>query len=244
MIGAPTYTDGPVGGELAGEARAEAVEAVERHDRPAHQEQPYRIRCGGPCGAGADPIDQRVGRDGGRGQQGKADRAGVDLAGAAAAAQAEEQDAGRLIAEATTELAAKHPEWKTEIEAYYGRWTEMLGGAIEGSVELFRQMKEAGRYKFYALTNWSAELFPIALERYEFLHWFAGRVVSGEEKMRKPAPEFYKVLLDRYGLQPEETLFIDDNLRNIKAAEAMGIPSIRFESPEQLQAALQQRNVL
>ncbi|RPD48085.1 MULTISPECIES: HAD family hydrolase [Chitinophagaceae] len=156
----------------------------------------------------------------------------------------EEQDAGRLIAEATTELAAKHPEWKTEIEAYYGRWTEMLGGAIEGSVELFRQMKEAGRYKFYALTNWSAELFPIALERYEFLHWFDGRVVSGEEKMRKPAPEFYKVLLDRYGLQPEETLFIDDNLRNIKAAEAMGIPSIRFESPEQLQAALQQRNVL
>lgn len=156
----------------------------------------------------------------------------------------EEQDAGRLIAEATAELTAKHPEWKTEIEAYYGRWTEMLGGAIAGSVELFRQMKETGRYKFYALTNWSAELFPIALERYEFLHWFDGRVVSGEEKMRKPAPEFYKVLLNRYGLQPEETLFIDDNLRNVKAAEAMGIPSIRFESPGQLERELKAKGIL
>lgn len=156
----------------------------------------------------------------------------------------EEQDAGRLIAEATAELAAKHPEWKTEIEAYYGRWTEMLGGPIDGTVELFRQMKATGRYQFYALTNWSAELFPIALERYEFLHWFDGRVVSGEEKMRKPAPEFYKVLLDRYGLQPEETLFIDDNLRNIKAAEAMGIPSIRFESPEQLEKELKEKGIL
>jgi 2-haloacid dehalogenase len=156
----------------------------------------------------------------------------------------EEQDAGRLIAEATSELAAKHPEWKTEIEAYYGRWTEMLGGPIEGSVELFRQMKETGHYKFYALTNWSAELFPIALERYDFLHWFDGRVVSGEERMRKPAEAFYRVLLDRYGLQPEETLFIDDNLRNIKAAEAMGIPSIRFESPEQLERELKAKGIL
>ena len=100
----------------------------------------------------------------------------------------EEQDAGRSIAEATQMLVEKHPDWKEYIEAYYGRWTEMLGGPIEGSVDLFRQLKETGRYKFYALTNWSAELFPIALERYDFLHWFDGRVVSGEEKMRKPAP--------------------------------------------------------
>lgn len=156
----------------------------------------------------------------------------------------EEQDAGRPIAEATRLLVEKHPDWKEYIEAYYGRWVEMLGGPIQGTVELFRKLKAKGRYRFYALTNWSAELFPIALERYEFLHWFDGRVVSGEEKLRKPTPEFYQLLLDRFGLKPEETLFIDDNLRNIKAAEAMGIPSIRFESPEQLQQELTARGIL
>jgi 2-haloacid dehalogenase len=156
----------------------------------------------------------------------------------------EEQDAGRPIATATKELVEKHPEWQAEIEAYYGQWTDMLGGPIQGTVDIFRQLKETGRYQFYALTNWSAELFPIALERYDFLHWFDGRVVSGEEKMRKPAPEFYKLLLHRYHLQLHETLFIDDNLRNIEAAKAIGMPSIRFESPEQLARELKERAIL
>jgi 2-haloacid dehalogenase len=156
----------------------------------------------------------------------------------------EEQDAGRPIKTATEELVACHPEWKDYIEAYYGRWTDMLGGPIHETVEVFRELKEKGKYKFYALTNWSAELFPIALERYDFLHWFDGRVVSGEEKMRKPAPEFYQILLDRYHLQPHETLFIDDNLRNVKAAEAIGIPSIPFTSAENLKQRLAEMAVL
>lgn len=156
----------------------------------------------------------------------------------------EEQDAGREIKLATETLVAQHPEWKEYIEAFYGQWTDMLGGPIDGTVEIFRQLKEKKNLKFYALTNWSAELFPIALERYNFLHWFDGRVVSGEEKMRKPSPEFYHVLLQRYGLQPHETLFIDDNLRNIKAAEELGINCIHFESPEQLKEELQQLGAL
>ncbi|WP_247233018.1 HAD family phosphatase [Telluribacter sp. SYSU D00476] len=156
----------------------------------------------------------------------------------------EEQDGGRLIKEATEDLVNRHPEWKEHIEAYYGRWTEMLGGPIHGSVDIFRELKDTGKYKFYALTNWSAELFPIALERYDFLHWFDGRVVSGEEKMRKPFPQFYQVLLDRYSLLPNEAVFIDDNFRNIKAAEALGIPSIHFQSPEQLRQQLQEMEVL
>ena len=156
----------------------------------------------------------------------------------------EMQDAGRPLKAATEELVSKHPEWKEYIEAYYGRWTEMLGGPIHETVSIFRQLKEAGRYKLYALTNWSAELFPIALERYDFLHWFDGRVVSGEEKMKKPDPQFYRLTLDRFSLQPHETLFIDDNLRNIKVAEAIGIRSIRFESAKQLKEDLIQEGVL
>jgi len=156
----------------------------------------------------------------------------------------EQQDAGRTIKEATEELVKQYPEWKEYIKAYYGRWTEMLGGPIQDTVDLFKQLKESGKYKLYALTNWSAELFPIALAQYEFLHWFDGRVVSGEEKMRKPYPEFYQILLDRFLIQPEEALFIDDNLRNIQAAEAIGIKSIHFQSPQQLKMELQQLQLI
>jgi 2-haloacid dehalogenase len=150
----------------------------------------------------------------------------------------EMQDAGRPLREATEHLVQIHPEWKQYIEAYYGRWEEMLGGPIHDTVEIFRQLKEGGKFKLYALTNWSAELFPIALERYDFLHWFDGRVVSGEEKMRKPFREFYELILDRFQLKAEETLFIDDNARNIKAAENIGIRSIRYQSPGQLKEEL------
>lgn len=156
----------------------------------------------------------------------------------------EKQDAGRSLEEATEELVKKHPGWKEYIEAYYGRWEEMLGGPIEGTVDVLRQLKESGKYRIYALTNWSAELFPIALERYEFLHWFDGRVVSGEEKMRKPFREFYDVIINRFHLVPTDTLFIDDNVRNVEAAGEMGFQTIVFKSSLQLKDELIQSGIL
>jgi 2-haloacid dehalogenase len=156
----------------------------------------------------------------------------------------EMQDGGRSIKEANEELLAKHPEWKEYIEAYYGRWEEMLGGPIHETVEVFRDLKENTDYKLYALTNWSAELFPIALEKYDFLHWFDGRVVSGEEKMRKPFREFYELTLERFNLVPEETLFIDDNLRNVKAAEELGINTIHFTGAGALREQLSALQIL
>lgn len=156
----------------------------------------------------------------------------------------EAQDAGRSIKEATEELIAKYPDWKEYIEAYYDQWKEMLGGPIHDTVEIFKELKQSGRFKLYALTNWSAELFPYALEMYEFLHWFDGRVVSGEEKIRKPDPDFYHVLLTRFHVKPEEALFIDDNFRNILAAEKIGIRTIHFVSPQQLKEELSELNVL
>ncbi|MDQ3683126.1 MAG: HAD family phosphatase [Bacteroidota bacterium] len=156
----------------------------------------------------------------------------------------EEQDAGRPVKQATEELIAEHPDWKEAIEAFYGRWTEMLGGPIKETVDILWQIKQSGHYKLYALTNWSAELFPIALELYDFLHWFDGRVVSGEEKIRKPDPVFYQLLLDRYQLKAEETLFIDDNIRNKNAAEELGIRSILFRSPQLLKEDLIKSEIL
>jgi 2-haloacid dehalogenase len=150
----------------------------------------------------------------------------------------ENQDAGYPIAKATEELIAIHPEWQKEISAYYGRWQEMLGGPIIETVGIFKQLKQNTDLKFYALTNWSAETFPVALERFDFLKWFDGIVVSGKEKTRKPFAEFFNILLNRYNIDPAKAILIDDNLRNIKGAEAAGINGIHFINPNQLTADL------
>lgn len=150
----------------------------------------------------------------------------------------ENQDAGYSIAKATEEKIAEHPDWENEIRAYYGRWTEMLGKQIDGTVEILRELKDSGRIKLFALTNWSAETFPIALERFEFLKWFDGIVVSGEEKTRKPFAEIYTTLLRRYAIDPSKALFIDDSERNIKGAETHGIKGLVFTDPKTLRSEL------
>lgn len=155
----------------------------------------------------------------------------------------EEQDAGRSIVTATQELVKQFPDWEIAIRDYYGRWTEMLRGPLHDTVALFKDLRDTGRYKMYALTNWQANLFDIALVRYDFLHWFDGRVVSGEEGIRKPFPEFYQRLLGRYNVPVSNALFIDDNIRNVKAAEELGIDSIHFTSAENLKEILKQKNL-
>ncbi|QTE35684.1 HAD family hydrolase [Mucilaginibacter sp. P25] len=156
----------------------------------------------------------------------------------------EEQDAGRSLQEGTDLLVAQFPEHEANIRAFYSRWIEMLGDPFHDTVEIFKQLKESGKYKIYALTNWSAETFPMAQERFDFLGWFDGIVVSGAEKMRKPTPAFYQTLLDRYHVNADEALFIDDNYRNILAAEKMGIECIHFTSAEALEIKLKELEVL
>jgi 2-haloacid dehalogenase len=156
----------------------------------------------------------------------------------------DQQDAGRSFEEATKDLIAKHPEWEEAITAWYGRWQETITGSIPGTVELLKKIKQSNGYRLYALTNWSAETFPWALDNFEFLHWFEGILVSGQEKTRKPFPEFYQLLFDRYSIDPSRALFIDDNIKNIEGARALGLPSIHFQNPEQLKSALTQLGVL
>jgi 2-haloacid dehalogenase len=154
------------------------------------------------------------------------------------------QDAGRSFEEATAELIQKHPEFAEPISAWYTRWQETISGPIEETVNILRVIKESGRFRLYALTNWSAETFPWALQNFEFLHWFEGVVVSGIEKTRKPSPEFFRILFDRYGINPAEALFIDDNLKNIGGATAVGLRTIAFSNGEQLAAELRELAVL
>ncbi|HPB53156.1 MAG TPA: HAD family phosphatase [Saprospiraceae bacterium] len=155
----------------------------------------------------------------------------------------EEQDAGKPLIQATEERIRLFPEWEQPLRDFYGRWEEMLKGPIRDTVEIFRSLKETQAYRFYALSNWSAENFHVALDRFEFLHWFDGRLISGEEKMAKPNPAFFKLLETRYDVIPQNTVYIDDNFRNYKAAEALGFLAIHFISPEQLKGDLENYSI-
>ena len=148
-----------------------------------------------------------------------------------------EQDRGRTMEEATAILISRHPEHKREIEAYYGRWDEMFGGPIEGTVDILRELHERG-WPLHALTNWSAETFPVARETYGFLSWFDEIVVSGKEGMIKPDKNLYAVLIQRTGLDPATSVFVDDSLPNVAAARDLGFTAVAFQNPTQLREEL------
>ena len=104
----------------------------------------------------------------------------------------------------------------------------MLGDAVEASVTILAELGERG-VRRYALSNWSSETFPIARPRYPFLEWFDGIVISGDVGVTKPDPAIYRYLLDRFGLQPGATAFIDDAEANVAVAADLGMQAIRFE---------------
>ena len=155
----------------------------------------------------------------------------------------ENQDAGYPLMKATEERVALFPEYEELIRMYYGRWVDMLGEAIYDTVEILDKLISKKEFKIVALTNWSHETFPIALDRFDFLHWFDGIVVSGEEKTRKPFKEIYETTLNRFQINAEESIFIDDNLRNIEAAKTLGINGIHFKSPKLLIEQLQEYHI-
>lgn len=148
-----------------------------------------------------------------------------------------EVDAGKPMAEATAELVARFPEWKKEIEMYFGRWIEMIGKAIPGMYELLLELKARG-HRLFGLSNWSAETFVQIKEDFPALKLLDGMVVSGYVKCLKPSPEIYRILLDRYSLQASDCVFIDDNAANIAGAEAVGIHGIRFTGASDLRRQL------
>ena len=155
----------------------------------------------------------------------------------------ENQDAGYPLEQATEERVKMFPQYEDWIRMYYGRWEEMLGDSIEETVVILNKLLKKPDYRVVALTNWSAETFPVALERFEFLHRFEGIVVSGTEKTRKPFTKIYQLTLDRFGFRPEESLFIDDNLRNIEAARMLGIKTVHFKNPENLKLDLEAKSI-
>lgn len=142
-----------------------------------------------------------------------------------------EQDRGRSLSEGTEIQVQKHPEWEQELRAYYDNWTTMLKADIPQNVAVLRKLGQTD-YELFGLTNWSHETFPYALENYDFFQLFKSKiVVSGEEKLIKPDPEIWNILLNRYNIKADESVFIDDNAKNIEVAKSLGFKTIHI-SPE------------
>jgi 2-haloacid dehalogenase len=148
----------------------------------------------------------------------------------------EKQDAGRSCAAAITERSALFPDHAPLIAAFYSRFGEMIGGAFEETVALLSQLRQR-KVPLYALSNWPGDTFHHS-QRFAFMTWFDGVVVSGFEKIMKPDPRIFKLLIQRYNLEPTTTLFIDDVEANINAAEALGIQGHVFRGPQTLAARL------
>jgi len=154
-----------------------------------------------------------------------------------------QQDAGRPVAEGCRQLVALHPDKTELIEAYYTRHLDMIAGPIAGTVDILAELRER-RTRLYFLSNYSAETYPLALARFEFLSWFAGGIVSGEHGVIKPDPAIYRLCLDRHGIDPGRTAFIDDVAINAQAARPFGIHPIHFTGADALRAELAELGLL
>lgn len=148
-----------------------------------------------------------------------------------------ELDRGRTFRDSVALLCSENPGWEREISAYHERWDEMLGEPFRDTVGILERLHAAG-IPLYALTNWSAETFHFARERYEFLGLFDDIIVSGEEGVIKPDPAIYRLLLERAGIAPERSVFVDDREENVRAAEELGFDGAVFRDAARLRNRL------
>ena len=155
-----------------------------------------------------------------------------------------QMDAGKPFAEAVKELSAQYPEWSKEIELYHTGWEKMLHGQLDDGVSLLKKVVADPRFTAYGLTNWSAETFHFAFNKYRFLDDFEGIVVSGEEKMKKPDKRIYYTLLERYHLKAKDCIFIDDSHANVDMANDRGIHGILWRhNPDEVWAEIESLQV-
>jgi 2-haloacid dehalogenase len=147
------------------------------------------------------------------------------------------RDHGDSWPDAMATLEAQYPQWADVFRAFDERWAETLRGSHQATVEVLRELHERG-IRLYALSNWSAQKFPAAEERFEWLTWFDGVVVSGRVKLAKPDAAIFRYLLERYGLEAPDVFFIDDHEPNIEAARGLGMHAHHFRDAAALRAGL------
>lgn len=146
-------------------------------------------------------------------------------------------DGGASFKEGVEELAARYPEWSKEIHMYHDNWIRMMGGDVEGMYDLLRELKAQG-LKLYGLSNWCHETFVLVKDLFGVFKLLDGMVISGFEKVCKPDPRIYHILIERYGLDPARSVFVDDRQANVDGAVAVGMGGILFKDAAQLREEL------
>ncbi|WP_417515670.1 HAD family hydrolase [Minwuia sp.] len=155
----------------------------------------------------------------------------------------ERHDAGERFQDNVAHLSAQHPWYAAEIRAYWDRWHETMNGPVDGTVTLLRRLHDRGT-AVHALTNWSAETFPFAERKFDWLDLFGHIVVSGRIGMKKPDAEIFLHAVEACGLVPAKTLFVDDGQRNTDAADRLGFHTHLFREPAGLEACLKAHGLL
>lgn len=153
------------------------------------------------------------------------------------------QDAGRPYSEAIADLCARFPHYCDLIRAYDERYLETISGPIWPSVEILKELRQAG-YPLYALSNFPQEKYRLVRSQYDFLGWFADILISGEVKMAKPGEDIFRLLLERIGAPARQCLLIDDSPGNLETAARLGFQTILFRSAEALRADLTELGIL
>jgi 2-haloacid dehalogenase len=143
-------------------------------------------------------------------------------------------DAGVTIEVAVNDAVKKFPDFEKEIKLYYPNHGNMVGGFFQKTVDIFYKVKNLN-YSCYVLSNWSAETYEGMEETYLFLKDFDGKIISGRDFLIKPDPAIYELAISRFDLVPQETLFIDDRLDNIEAAQKLNFQTIHLTDPSLIQ---------
>ena len=147
-------------------------------------------------------------------------------------------DAGITIEVAVNDAVKKFPDFEKEIKLYYPNHRNMVGGFFQKTVDIFYKVKNLN-YPCYILSNWSAETYEGMEETYPFLKDFDGKIISGRDFLIKPDPAIYELAISRFDLVPQETLFIDDRLDNIQAAQNLNFQTIHLTNPSLIQELIE-----
>ena len=142
------------------------------------------------------------------------------------------------IAQAIEIIAARSSLNKNEITKIFDILTDLLF-PLEHNVKLLSKLKQEG-YKLYYLSNFTSEIFPKIQNRDSFFTLFDGGIISAHVKVSKPDEAIYRLLIDKYSLIANESLFIDDLEANTKAAEKVGMKSLHTCAAEDIEPMLRE----
>lgn len=146
-------------------------------------------------------------------------------------------DKGVDTEQSCRELAQVHPEYADLIMAWAHRGEDMVAGVFDDTVAVLAELRSGG-VRCFALSNMEPDTFVKRRRRFAFFGLLDGWVISGHEGVAKPDRAIFEILLSRYGLEPAATVFIDDNLANVAAAERLGVVAIEFTTAAQLRKEL------